>query len=134
MRIALLVAESKPGSLSGYAQALFRGMDSQGHRVDILPFDSGEAMKLPGYEYIVLLSETVGFFSSALPSSISKVLSTPSTLAGKKCAAFLRKRGISTDKSLVKLMELMEKEGMVVNWSGIVEKPEQAEAMAKRVG
>jgi hypothetical protein len=62
------------------------------------------------------------------------VLAAGSSLVGKKSAAFIKKGGLFTGKALANLMKVMEKEGLLVNWSDILLNPAHAEALGKRIG
>jgi hypothetical protein len=134
MRIALITASAKPNAAADWAKALAKGMEAMGHRVDLLDARTDDGVRLPGYEYIAVLAESVSFFGGKMPDSLSKMLATASSLVGKKGAAFLRKSGPFTGKAMANLMRAMEKEGMCVNWSEIVERIDQAEALGKRIG
>jgi menaquinone-dependent protoporphyrinogen IX oxidase len=134
MRIAVVSAPSSRRGPPDYVQALVKGMQSMGHRVDIVDVWTEDGYKLPAYEYIAVAAEPVSFLSGKIPENISKVLSAGSTLAGKKSAAFIKKTGIFSNRALANLMRVMEKEGMVVNWSDLLLNGPHAEAMGKRVG
>jgi hypothetical protein len=109
-------------------------MESMGHRVDIIDAWTGDGFRLPGYEYIAVVSEAVSLFSGKIPEALPKLLAGGSGLVGKKSAAFVKKGGLFTGRALVNLMRAMEKEGMLVNWSDILLGPSHAEAMGKRIG
>lgn len=140
MRIAVISAPSvRAGSVAGktppdYVQALAKGMESMGHRVDIIDVWTGDGFRLPGYEYIAVAAEPVSFFSGKIPGAVSKMLSAGSTLVGKKSAAFVKKGGLFTSRALANLMSDMEREGMMINWSEILLNPPHAEALGKRIG
>jgi len=134
MRIALLYTTAPGKSISPFVQALSRGMEAMGHRVDLLDAKTVEGTRLPGYEYIAVYAQTLAFFSSKIPDSLAKCLAGASSLVGKKSAAFIKKGGLFNGKALSNLMRAMEKEGMCVNWSEFVLSLEQAEALGKRIG
>lgn len=135
MRIALVFARAGSSSpLPSFAASIAKGMEAMGHRVDVLDAVDTEGTRLPGYEYVVVLSETASFFGGKIPTSVTKLLASASSLVGKKSAAFLRSSGPFSGKALSVLMRAMEKEGMCVNWSELVTNPAMAEAVAKRVG
>jgi hypothetical protein len=113
---------------------LAKGMEAMGHRVEIIDAWTEDGMRLPGFEYIVVVTEPVSFFSAKIPDVVSKILSSTSGIGGKKSAAFVKKGGMRTNKTLSVLMKAMEKEGMMVNWSDILFNPPHAEAMGKRIG
>jgi hypothetical protein len=109
-------------------------MESMGHRVDVVDAWIEDGMRLPGYEYIVVVAQSTGFFSGKLPDVLSKVLSAGNGLGGKRSAAFVKKSGLFTGRALFNTMRAMEKEGMRVNWSDILLNPPHAEALGKRIG
>jgi len=133
MRIAVINVSSRRNGTQDFAKALANGMESMGHRVDVL--DTGDCYKLPGYEYIAVCAETASFWGGKMPDELPKVLSSASGLAGKKGAAFLKKTGpFFVNKALCNLMRAMEKEGMMVNWSEVLLSTDHANAMGKRIG
>ena len=134
MRIAVISAPSVKKEPPDYVQALVKGMQSMGHRVDIVDVWTEDGYKLPGYEYIAVAAEPISFLSGKIRSNISKVLAAGSSLAGKKSAAFIKKTGIFSGRALANLMRAMEKEGMIVNWSDILLNGPHAEALGKRIG
>ncbi|GBU28881.1 hypothetical protein R84B8_02443 [Treponema sp. R8-4-B8] len=133
MRIAIVSAARKKDT-PDYVASLAKGMESMGHRVDIVNAWKDDGMRLPGYEYIAVAAEPVSFFSGKLPDVISKTLAAGSSLMGKKSAAFIKKTGLFSNRALINLMKAMEKEGMRVNWSDILLNAPHAEAMGKRIG
>jgi menaquinone-dependent protoporphyrinogen IX oxidase len=134
MRIAVISAPSTRKEPPDYVRSLVKGMQSMGHRVDILDVWTEDGYKLPAYEYIAVAAEPISFFSGKIQPVISKILSTGSSLAGKKSAAFIKKTGLFSGRALANLMKAMEKEGMVVNWSDILFNGSHAEALGKRIG
>ena len=134
MRIAIVSAPSSRRETPDYIRTLAKGMESMGHRVDIIDVWTEDGMRLPGYEYIAVVAEPASFFSGKIAANISKVLSAGSTLVGKKSAAFIKKGGLFSSRALSNLMKVMEKEGMTVNWSDILFNGPHAEAMGKRIG
>ncbi len=134
MRIAIVSVPAAKGRTPQYCEFLKKGFEAMGHRADIVNAWTDDGMRLPGYDYIVVAAETLSFFSSKLPERLSKILSEGSGLAGKKGAAYLGKKCLLSNKALLKLMAMMEKEGILVNRSEILLSNEQAEMIAKRIG
>jgi hypothetical protein len=91
-------------------------------------------MRLPGYDYIAIITTPLSLFSAKIPEIVSKILSAGSGVAGKKSAAFIKKEGLRSAKAMINLMHAMEKEGMVVNWSDILFNAPHAQEMGKRIG
>jgi menaquinone-dependent protoporphyrinogen IX oxidase len=134
MRIVIISVPSTRSAPSDLVKSLAKGIESMGHRVDILDAWTEDGVRLPGYEYIIVVGEAVSFFSGKIPDALSKVLSSASSLSGKKSAAFLKKGGLFQNKALSNIMRAMENEGMFVNWSDILLNASHAEAMGKRIG
>jgi hypothetical protein len=109
-------------------------MESMGHRVEIIDAWTGDGRSLPGFEYIAVAAEPISFFSAKIPETITRFLAAGSGIGGKKGAAFVKKNGLRTGKTLAILMKAMEKEGMVINWSDILLNAPHAEGMGKRIG
>ena len=134
MRIAIISAPAAKKAPPDYVKSLAKGMESMGHRVDIIDAWTDDGMRLPGYEYIAIALEPVSFFSGKLNEKIPKILSAGSSVAGRKSAAFVKKSGLFTNRTLDNLMKAMEKEGMVVNWSDLLLNADHAQALGKRIG
>jgi len=134
MRIAIVSAPSGRRETPDYVKGLAKGMESMGHRVDVINAWTEDGMRLPGYEYITVVAEPLSFFTGKIPECIAKVLAAGSSLVGKKSAAFIKKSGLFTNRALFNLMKAMEKEGMRVNWSDVLFNEPHAEAMGKHIG
>jgi len=134
MRIAVISAPAQRKKAPDYIEALAKGMESMGHRVDIIDAWTEDGMRLPGYEYIAVVTEPISLFSGKIIPNIAKILSAGSSLVGRKGAAFVKKSGLFTNKALALLMKAMEKEGMRVNWSDILFNAPHAQAMGKYIG
>jgi hypothetical protein len=117
-----------------YVESLAKGMSSMGHHVDIIDAWTENGMKLPGYEYVAVVTEPVSFFSGKIPANITKILSAGSSLVGKKSGAFVKKKGLFSSRAIAYLMKTMEKEGMRVNWSDTLLNVTHAEALGKKIG
>jgi len=134
MRIAVVSAPAARKEPPDYIKSLAKGMESMGHRVDIINAWTEDGMKLPAYEYIAVVTEPLSAFSGKIPAIISRVLKAGSSVAGKKSAAFVKKTGLFTNRAFSNLMKTMEEEGMIVNWSDILFNGPHAEALGKQIG
>jgi hypothetical protein len=132
MRIAVINATGNQGAPE-YVKALARGMESMGHRVDIIDARSGDGRLLPGYEYIAAAAEGSSF-GGKIPAVLGFFLAGAGSLTGKKSAAFVRKNGPFTARALARVMAVMEKEGMCVNWSDSIRNSAHAETLGKMIG
>ncbi|MDR1074141.1 MAG: hypothetical protein LBL45_10795 [Treponema sp.] len=134
MRIAIVSVPAQRRGVPQYCACLQKGFEAMGHRADVIDAWTEDGFKLPAYDYIVAAVETLSFFSVKLPDKLRKILSEGSGLGGKKGAAFLGKKCMRTNKALLNIMAVMEKEGLFVNRSEIILGNEHAEAVAKRIG
>jgi hypothetical protein len=135
MRIAVLSVPAQRSRIPEYVKSLARGMESNGHKVDVLDAWTEDGFRLPGYEYVAVCAEAVSVFGGKMPEALQKILGSGSGLVGKKSAAFLKKTSpIFINKALSNLMKAMEREGMVVNWSDVLLNAPHAEALGKRMG
>ena len=135
MRIAVVSVPAQRRGVPEYIKSLIRGMESMGHRVDLIDAWTEDGFRLPGYEYIVVCAEAASFWGGKMPEALPKILGTGSGLVGKKSAAFIKKTGpLFINKALSNLMRAMEKEGMLINWSDVLLNAPHAEALGKRIG
>ncbi|MCL2186282.1 MAG: hypothetical protein FWB86_10575 [Treponema sp.] len=134
MRVAIVYALPSKKPAPDYVQGLAKGIESMGHRVDLIDAWAEEGMKLPAYEYVAVVAEPVSVFSGKIPDITAKTLSAGSSLVGKKSAAFIKKTGLFTNSAFTNLMKVMEKEGMRINWSDILFNAPHAEAIGKYIG
>ena len=134
MRIVVISAPPARQAPPDYVVSLAKSMEAMGHYVDVLDAWTGDGYRLPGYDYIAVVTQAQSFFSGKIPPVVSGLLSAASNLVGKKSAAFVRKSGLFTAKALVNLMKAMEKEGMRINWSDILLNAPHAGAMGKMIG
>ena len=134
MRIAIVSAPPRRKPPPDYVQALAKGMEMMGHRADVIDAWTDDGMRLPGYEYIVVVTEPASFFSAKISEAVPKILSAGSGVGGRKSAAFVKKSGLRSGRTLTNVMNAMEKEGMVVNWCDILFNAPHAEAMGKHIG
>jgi len=135
MRIAVINVPATRKGIQDYVKTLAKGMESMGHKVDILDAWTEDGFRLPGYEYVAVCAEAISGWGGKTPDVLSKFLACGSGLVGKKSAAFLKKTSpLFVNKSLTNLMKVMEKEGMMINWCDIILNAPHAEALGKRIG
>ncbi|MBI9100863.1 MAG: hypothetical protein JEY99_00495 [Spirochaetales bacterium] len=133
MRIAVVYhAEKNLPLIRDLAKGVARGLESQGASVDVI--NSKEfTSRLTIYNYIVLGTEVTGNFGGSIPPSLSKFLEAAGPVGSKRSCGFLPARGFRRQKSLLKLMTTMEKEGMFVTDFDILPSADAAEALGKKL-
>lgn len=134
MRVAVVyVPSGKENRLKDLARGLAAGLESQGHQVTIIDGLHDQEKKLTMFEYLCIGSEPVSFISSKLPDSIGQFLNSSGIVAGKRCFAYISKRGLASGKSLRRLMHQMEQEGMFLKYSEVFTSAAQAQEIGKRL-
>ena len=133
MQVCILYAgrNREDSKLKTISDSLAHGIASQGHQVDVVNIYNGE-IRLTPYDYVVIGSEPVSFFSAKIPESVSLFLSQAGTVTGKRCMAFIS-GGLRKGKTLQNLMKAMEGEGMILKLSEVIKKPDEAMAIGKRL-
>jgi menaquinone-dependent protoporphyrinogen IX oxidase len=135
MRVCVLYCGKGSSSpkLKEIAGALAKGIESQGHTVDVfdMRLESGKIISF--YDYIVVGSENVSLWGGKVPDMVSKFLKQAGTISGKRCMAFIVNGGIRSGKTLHHLMHSMESEGMYLKTSDILKKKDYAQAVGKRL-
>jgi flavorubredoxin len=115
------------------AKALARGMESQGHQVDIVDGDHDVNTKLTVYQYLAVGTEPLSGLGGKIPVKIGQFLNSAGMVAGKKSFAFVQKNVAGAGKALSRLMKTMEKEGMFIKNSTVLNSPEEAEAVGRKL-
>ncbi len=134
MQVCIVYAAANRNSsarLRSISESFQKGLEMQGHQADIInAYD--EDVRLTRYDYVVIGSEPVSFFSAAIPEIVKKFLAQAGTITGKRCMAFIT-GGLRKGKTLQNLMKAMEGEGMILKLSDVIKKPDEAMAIGKRL-
>jgi hypothetical protein len=133
MRVAVVSVPAEQKPPRDYVSALAQGVESMGHRAEIIDAYTDDGRRLPAFDYIIVMAEQIGLFGGKLPDALPRILRGPASLSGKKSAAFLKKTGPFTGKALANMMRAMEQEGMFVNWSEIILSAPHAHELGKRI-
>ena len=134
MRTAIVfVPDRNRDKLMNTAKALARGIEANGHQVDLVDGSRDVNTKLTIYEYIAVGTEQTSFFGGKIPDRVGHFLREAGLVSGKKSFAFVLKRPVGAVKTLSRLMKEMEHEGMFLKLSDIITSPAEAEAIGKRL-
>lgn len=132
MKIAIVYFSGKNrAKLQDTARGIAEGLSSQGHTADLIDGVKDINAKLTMYEYIVVGTEALSFLGGKIPSNVGEFLSSSGVITGKKSCAFIIPKGIRLLKTLKKLMDTMEHEGMFLKNSQIVASYEEAEKLGR---
>lgn len=134
MQVCILYAGKSRESdrLKSVSEALARGLAGNGHIADVVNMRT-EEKRLTIYDYVIIGTEPVSFFSASVPGEIAKFLAEAGTVSGKRCMAFVSGSGLRKNKTLLNLMKAMEGEGMILKLSEVIKNPDEAQAIGKRL-
>ena len=134
MRVAVIFFSQKNrDKLVTICKSLAAGIESQGHQVDIVDGDHDVNTKLTIYKYLAIGTESVSVFGGKIPEKVSHFLSQAGFLTGKRSFAFVLKTLFGSTRALFRLMKGMEKEGMYLKYSEILQSDIEAEEIGKRL-
>ncbi len=110
------------------AEAISKGIESQGiSNVNVFNMMVDNDKRLTIYDYIVVVSEPISFFSGKIPQYISKYLENAGTVSGKRAACVIT-GGLRASKALLNLMKITEGQGIILKTSDILKKEDEAKA------
>jgi len=132
LKVAIVYWDSKNGDVKKFASALSKGVENQGHQVQI--FDGlRDDLRLTAFNYIIMGTAPISLFSKKLEPAVINGIKRSGTVTGKRSFAFVRKKGLRSFKILQGLMKYMEAEGMMLKNSEIFKTPEEAEFLAEKL-
>ncbi|MBN1834813.1 MAG: hypothetical protein JW820_03120 [Spirochaetales bacterium] len=115
------------------ARSLAKGIEGQGHQVDIVDGTRDVNSKLTMYQYLAVGTEPLGNFGGKIPDKVGQFLNSAGMVAGKRSFAFVVKNLAGAPKALSRLMKSMEREGMFIKYSAILSSAQEAEEIGKRL-
>ena len=134
MRIAVVFFEGKNRKrLLGLAQALAKGIETQGHQVDVIDGTHDVNSKLTIYRYVAIGGESITTFTGKIPDVVGRYLKNAGMISGKRCYAFVCKTPISANRALQRFMKAMEGEGMFLKNSGVLNSEVEAQEVGRRL-
>ena len=133
MRVAVVYFEKEAGKLAQTAEALAHGIGEQGHDVKVINGVLDSNVKLTMYEYIAIGTNPLSPFSKKLDESLKTFVKNAGTVSGKRCYAFVQKKGFRAFRVLQELMKLLEKEGIFLKTSDVINSKEEASYIGKKL-
>ena len=133
---AVVLYFSKPSNktrMKGLAEALARGLGSQGAQVDVIDGTQSRDLKLTGYHYLAVGCDVRSIFKGALPPELASMLGNAGIVTGKKAFAFVPSAMVGADSTLLKLMRALEHEGILLRYSECLAKVEDAQALGLKL-
>jgi multimeric flavodoxin WrbA len=119
--------------LKALAEALAKGMQKQGAQVDVINAVQTRDTKLTGYHYIAIGCDVRSLFKGVLPTELAPALGNGGIITGKRSFAFVSSAPLGAGSTLTKLMKALEHEGMMLRYSEIFAKPDDAAAVGQRL-
>jgi flavodoxin len=115
------------------AKGLAEGIQGEGHDVTLIDMIH-EAGKIVSYfDYLIVGTSATTFWGGKIPSKVAEFLKQAGTVSGKRCFAYVSKRGIRNGKTLQELMRTMESQGMYLTFSEILPSRDYAKEVGKRL-
>ena len=134
MRVGIVYfAGNNSIKLISIVNSLSKGIQMQGHQVDIIDGNLDLNCKLTIYNYIAIGVAGTNLFGGKIPSKTSVFLSNSGLIRGKRSFAFTLKSSLRPQKTLSKLMYTMEHEGLYLKNSNIISKTGEAVSIGKRL-
>jgi len=118
-------------STRSIASALAKGIEHQGHSVDLIHAVTDQGKIISIYDFIAVGCTPTSFFGGKISPSIEAFLKTAGSLGSKRSFAFMVKKGLRRYKTLHALMHVMEKQGMFLTLSDIISHQSHAQHIGK---
>ncbi|AFG37687.1 hypothetical protein [Spirochaeta africana] len=125
--------ESNRDAALAAAKGLCKGIEAQGHTCDIIDGNTDVQTKLSAYQYICIGHQFSRLLTGRVSARAQEFLSQAGLIGGKRCFAFIMKKGFAAQKTLKRFMDLLESEGMFVQFSDQLQSPEEAELIGKNL-
>ena len=137
MRVALVhfLSPVKNSNHKGILQKLESAVINKGYQIDIFnAMTDYSTMRLTGYDYISIIVPSSSLFGSNLPEKFDEILDNCGNLTSKKGCALVVKSGFSSWKTCKNLMKAMEKQGVLLDYFEVVDNPDHAAYVGKKIG
>lgn len=134
MNICVIIAQANDSKdhLSDIAKGFVDGFSANGHTVTVLSVSHDSDKRVTIYDYLIVLSESVSFFSAKLPEKLKTFLASAGTISGKRASVFVA-GGLRKAKTLQNLMTTVESEGVILKSGDIIKNREEAKAIASHL-
>lgn len=114
---------------------ILKAATENGHQVDLINGNGDVSnFRIISYDYVTILAVGNGPFSKQITPRIAEVLATCGNSSGKKGAALILKNFMFSQKISYALMRTMEKEGLILDYSEIIESLDHASSAGKKLG
>jgi hypothetical protein len=115
MRISVVhFAPRRPEAVEKAAKDVARGFEAQGHQVQLLNAKTDSDARLTVADFIVVVSESASPLGAKMAPKLGEYLAGAGKADGKRSMSVLLKGFMFAEKASIRLMTLMEKQGLVV--------------------
>ena len=133
-KVCILFAQSGNSTVCRELSAgLAEGIQAQGHEAELINADTDASRVIAYFDYIAVGTVATSCWGGKIPESIDRFLRQCGTISGKRCFAFIGKRGLRQGKTLQKLMHSMESQGMYLTFSEVLSSRTHAKEVGKRL-
>lgn len=133
MRVAVVYSERNKGELAEMAEALAHAIGNEGHSVTVINALLEGDTRLSIYEYIIFGTAPLSLFSNKLDTTLENFIKSSGSLSGKRCYVFVKKKGLRSYSLLSALMELVEREGVFLKTSDVINSKNEASYIGKKL-
>lgn len=133
MQVGVVYYGNGNKKLESLAESLAKGIEANGHSVEIVDASGDVKRKLAVYQYIAFGVSGEGMFGKKIPRQFKEVLKSGGELGGKKCFVFTPSKLIGAMNSLQAAMKMVESFGLFIKFSDIIKNKHQAERIGKRL-
>ncbi len=135
MRVCVLYCakDANDNRLKELASRMAEGISSKGHIVEVVDMNLEMGKIISFFDYVVVISCAMGYFSKNIPSNVAKFLKAAGTVSGKRCSCYISKNCGRKARVLQTLMRTMESEGMYLKVSDILPNGNYAYAVGSRL-
>ncbi len=123
--------KEKQDKLLKLSRGIAKGIEAQGHQVDIIDGSRDMEKRLFIYKYIAIGIETISAFGGRLIEKVEKFFKIAANISGKRSFAFVTKSMLGSERTLGMLMKGMESQGMIITYSEILNDDIAAEKIGK---
>jgi len=135
MRVAVVffASDSHHQKMLNLSKALAKGIANQDSSFQVTLVDAFRQpeVKLSSFKYIAMGVETISLFRGSISNNVSLFLAQCGHLVGKIGYAFAEGKWLGAQKTVLKLMGLMEAQGMKLRLSDIVFHTPEAESIGE---
>lgn len=131
MRIAVVHFGGRRKKLvDACAQKLAAALGRRGFDIDTIDGDRGADVRWGMYRFIVVGTSATSVFRGKLDARVATLVGSGGTLGGKRAFAFVVRTAFGAQRALLRLMAILEHEGVVVTYSDVFASAAQVSATA----